>query len=167
MKNALNTDETLRLAMTHSLDGGCKTRAVHTRIGVPVANHSPVAPPYSGRHCPHRFRRRADGPPPTPGSPTATAALVPSWPFGFAKAFCRLASLFTSVGISDPVRPGDERFKKLSNGVEGSLQRDPCHQTRDRQYRSHAYRRARSAISLSGLSLPNRIRGSHWQSGKL
>jgi len=58
-------------------------------------------------------------------------------------------------------------LRKLSNGVKGPLQRGPCHQTRDRQYRSHAYRRARSAISHIGLSLPNRIPGSHWQRGKL
>ena len=68
---------------------------------------------------------------------------------------------------SGSVRPGDERFKKLSNWVNGPLQRGPCHQTSDRQFRSHAYRRARSAISVSGLSLPNRIPGSHWQRGKL
>jgi hypothetical protein len=60
-------------------------------------------------------------------------------------------------GNRDPLRPGDERFKKLSNGVKEPLPRGPCHQTSDRQYRSHANRRARGAISYIGLSLPNRI----------
>jgi hypothetical protein len=55
-------------------------------------------------------------------------------------------------GNWDSLRPGDERFKKLSNGVKGLLQRGPCHQTSDRQYRSHADCRARSAISVVGLS---------------
>src|SRR5215467_7558963 len=66
------------------------------------------------------------------------------------------------------------RFGPVTNGLrnsptgsKNSLQRGPCHQTSDRQYRSHAYRRARSAMSYIGLSLPNRILGSHWQIGKL
>jgi len=64
----------------------------------------------------------------------------------------------------DSARPGDERFKKLSNGVKELQPWGPCHHTSDRQYRSHAYRRARSAMSFSGLSLPNRILKPH--SGK-
>ena len=53
---------------------------------------------------------------------------------------------------SDPVRPGDEWFKKLSNGVKGPLPRGSCHQTSDRQYRSHAYRRAPGASRISALA---------------
>jgi hypothetical protein len=37
----------------------------------------------------------------------------------------------------------------------------------DRQYRSHANRRGRSSISHFGLSLPNRIPGSHFQRANL
>jgi len=48
----------------------------------------------------------------------------------------------------DSARPGDKRFKKLSNGVKEPQPRGPCRHTSNRQYRSHAYRRARSAISL-------------------
>jgi len=69
------------------------------------------------------------------------------------------------IGIRfGPVTNG---LQKLPNGVKGPLQQGPCHQTTDRQYRSHANRRARSAMSDIGLSLPNRILGSHWQTGKL
>jgi len=57
-------------------------------------------------------------------------------------------------GNEDPVRPVDERLKKLSNEVKGPLHPGPCHQTSYRPYRSHAYRQARSAISHIGLSLP-------------
>lgn len=60
-------------------------------------------------------------------------------------------------GNDDRIRPGDERFKRLSNGVKEPVEQGPCHQTSDRQYRNHAYRRARSAMSVCGLSLPNRI----------
>ena len=41
---------------------------------------------------------------------------------------------------------------RTSNGDKGPLQRGPCYQTRDRQYRSHAYCRARSAMSYIGLN---------------
>src|ERR1700747_2965146 len=56
---------------------------------------------------------------PNLGCPSAAASRVPSWPFGFATAFYPSSSLLSSVGNEDSVRPGDERFKKLSNGVEG------------------------------------------------
>jgi hypothetical protein len=35
------------------------------------------------------------------------------------------------------------------------------HETSDRRYRSHPNRRARSAMSYIGLSVPNRIPGLH------
>jgi len=70
-------------------------------------------------------------------------------------------------GNEDPLRPGDERFKKLSNGVKRPLPLGPCHHTRDRQYRSHANRRARSAMSYIGLSLPNRIPNQNCKNGEL
>ena len=70
-------------------------------------------------------------------------------------------------GNEDPVRPVDERLKKLSNGVKGPLHPGPCHQTSYRPYRSHAYRQARSAISHIGLSLPNRILDPNYKGGEL
>jgi hypothetical protein len=58
----------------------------------------------------------------------------------------------------DSVRPGDEWFRNLPNGVKGPLHRGPCHHASDRQYRGHACGRARSTSEFFGLSLPNRIR---------
>src|SRR6266481_7550117 len=52
----------------------------------------------------------------------------------------------------DLVRPGDERFINLPNGVEGPLQRGPCHHASDRQYRSHACERAKSTSEVSALA---------------
>ena len=51
--------------------------------------------------------------------PTAAVARVPSWPFGFATAFSPFSSLFSSIENEDSARPGDERFRKLSNGSKG------------------------------------------------
>ena len=50
-------------------------------------------------------------------------------------AFSPSSSLFSSMENedSDSARPGDERFRKLSNEVQGPLWRSPCHHTRDRQ----------------------------------
>jgi len=45
----------------------------------------------------------------------------------------------------------DQSGEAMSH-VKGPLQRSPCRQTSDRQYRSHAYRRARSAMSLAALA---------------
>ncbi len=58
-------------------------------------------------------------------------------------------------------------LKNSPTGAKGPLQQGPCHQTSDRQYRSHAYRRARSAMSYIGLSLPNRIPDQNCKSGEL
>src|ERR1700693_2028131 len=52
----------------------------------------------------------------------------------------------------DPVRPGDEWFKNLPNGVKGPLHRGPCHHASDRQYRGHACGRARSTSEFSALA---------------
>src|SRR6516165_5406632 len=66
-----------------------------------------------------------------------------------------------------PFGPVTNGLGNSPTGSKDRLQRGPRHHTSDRQYRSHAYRRARSAMSFSGLSLPNRIPGSHWQRGHL
>jgi len=63
--------------------------------------------------------------------------------------------------------PVTNGLRNSPTGSKNSLQRGPCHQTSDRQCRSHAYRRTRSTMSFSGLSLPNGIPASHWQRGYL
>jgi hypothetical protein len=47
-------------------------------------------------------------------------APTPSSPSAYATTLCLLASLFSFLKFRDPVRPGDERLKTLSNGVEGT-----------------------------------------------
>lgn len=51
-----------------------------------------------------------------------------------------------------PVRPGDERFMNLPNGVEWPQLQGPCHHASDRQYPGHACDRARSASEVSALA---------------
>jgi hypothetical protein len=58
-------------------------------------------------------------------------------------------SALTSPGS---VRPGDERFRNLPNGVKELLHRGPCHHASDRQYRGHACDRARSTSEVSALA---------------
>src|SRR5215467_12487501 len=55
-------------------------------------------------------------------------------------------------GYGDTVRPGDERFKNLPNGVKGPVHQGPCHHASDRQYRGHAEYRARSTSEVSALA---------------
>jgi hypothetical protein len=104
-----------------------------------------------------------DGQPPNPDSLIATAALVPSSTCDFATAFCRSSS----VENEDPVRPGDERFKKLSNGVKGPYNkvfatRQVIASTGAMPIVGHE-----APCRYIGLSLPNRIPESHWQIGIL
>src|ERR1700682_4261132 len=115
----------------------------------PAPDRSPVAPPRNAPYRANRFPRRVDGPPPNPDSPIATAAPVPFSPCDFATAFCPFSSLFSLVEIGIRFDPVTNGLRKLSNGVEGLLRSGPCHQSSDRQYRSLANRRARSASRIS------------------
>ena len=55
------------------------------------------------------------------------------------------------------VRPGDERFRKSpQRGQRGDRNDHICHQTSDRQYRSHAFIRAISTKGKSALACRTR-----------
>jgi hypothetical protein len=57
----------------------------------------------------------------------------------------------------DRVRPGDERFKNLPDGVKRGGRTDRiCHHTSDRQYRRHAVNRAQKRQRRVGLSCRTR-----------
>src|SRR6266851_8584619 len=59
MKNALNTDETLRLAMTHSLDGGCKRGAVQDVPGIGSSAGNRSMENAKRKWCPGDCRRES------------------------------------------------------------------------------------------------------------
>src|SRR5882762_2759996 len=109
---------------------------------------------HDGRRCPRRSLRLWDAPHPAPGPPIATAASTLSSAFDSSYG----PPLFVLLGKMDPARPGCDRFKNLSNGVELlSCRTTIRHHARDRQHRSHAVNRARSTKQRLGLSLPNLV----------
>ena len=66
-----------------------------------------------------------------------------------------------------PKSPGFFYLFTMVTANFASSMRALVYHTSDRHYRSHAYRRTRSAMSYIGHSLPNRIPVSHWQRWEL
>src|ERR1700736_1845237 len=65
----------------------------YTRIGARVPDPGRDVPPRNGHCCPHQGPPHADGLPPDPGPPIATAGSTLSSPSGFATTSSLSASL--------------------------------------------------------------------------